>query len=87
MNWSAASVALVPTALTTVTSTAPADAEAGTVADSVLAFTTEKVAITVPNLTALTLVTFAPEIVTDVPPRTEPLEGDRLVTLGRPAVV
>jgi hypothetical protein len=79
VNWSAELVAVVPTAVFTVMSTVPAE-PAGATAIRLPVFV--KLAETDPNLTQLTLVRFAPEMVTDVPPLVGPLFGLTPVTVG-----
>lgn len=80
VNWSAGLVALVPPGVVTVTSTVPDPA--GLVAEIWMALSTEKLALTVPNLTAVAPLKFAPVIVTGVPPVVTPLFGDTDATVG-----
>jgi hypothetical protein len=69
----------------TVTVTAPA-VPAGVVAVIVVLFrTTTFVAADEPNVTVAPATKFVPKIVTAVPPVTDPLLGDTLVTVGAAA--
>jgi len=75
-------VGLVPTGVVTTTLRAPEDS-AGEVAVILVDDTTvNRVAATDPNTTFVAPVKPDPEIVTDVPPRLEPLDGDRPVITG-----
>ena len=85
MNWSLELVALVPSAVTTVISTTPAD-PAGEVAVIWLAELTVKlVAFVLPNLTAVAPVKLVPVMVMLVPPAVGPFVGDMPVTVGADA--
>jgi hypothetical protein len=81
VNLSLSLVALVPPAVVTVTSTAPAD-PAGEVAVISVALTGVKLAAVVSNLTAVGLLRWVPVIVTDVPPPVGPDDGLTAVTVG-----
>ena len=83
LNWSAELVAEVPPAVVTVTSTTPADC-GGAVAVIDVAEFTVKPAATDPKATALAPDNSVPEIVTDVPPVMNPLDGLIELTTGRP---
>jgi hypothetical protein len=74
-------VALVPPALTTVTSAVPR-LPAGAVAEIVVALVTVKVAEVEPNLTEVAPVKPVPVIVTAVPPAGTPATGLTEDTVG-----
>ena len=83
MNLSAATAALVPTGVTTVTSCTPVPA--GAVAVTWVAELTVKlVALVAPKRTAVAPVKVTPVIVTTVPPAVEPEAGLIPVTAGAP---
>ncbi len=80
--WSAATAALVPAGLVTVTLTVPS-ACAGAVATTAESLSTMTLeAATVPNDTAVTPVRLEPVMVTDVPPPFGPELGEIPVTTG-----
>ncbi len=82
MNWSAAPVALVPTAVVTVTSTGPA-APGGEVAVSWVEEVTVYVpAATAPKSSALAPVNPVPVTLTEVPPAGRPAMGLMALTVG-----
>ncbi len=89
MNSSAALTALVPPGPLTVTSTVPPiswELPAGDVAVIDVAETTlTPVAALPPNDTVSPAAKFDPEIVTAVPPATEPEDGETPLTAGAPA--
>ena len=83
VNWSAPLVAVVPAAVTTVTSTTPAMwAGALTVRDVPPPFTTTPVPGVAPKLTAVSPVRCVPVTVTEVPPARGPAVGLTEVTVG-----
>src|SRR6202011_4007844 len=84
VNWSAAVLALVPPAVVTVTSTAPAASAGELAVIEVALFTVKPVAAVPPNSTAVAPVRFVPVIVTTVPPVVGPLVGLTAVTVGAP---
>jgi hypothetical protein len=82
---SAADVALVPTGVTTVTLTVPAD-PAGDVTVMDVADTTVRLAPGVlPKLAAVAPVKLVPVSVTAVPPAVVPNTGETAVTVGTPS--
>jgi hypothetical protein len=83
VNRSAALVVLVPPAVATVTSTAPALVAAVVTVIDVALFTVKLAAADVPNFTAVAPVKFEPVIVTDVPPFVVPVEGPTALSKGR----
>ena len=80
MNWSAELMALVPSAVVTVTLTVPDPT--GLVAAIWVALLTVYVAIALPKLTVVAPVKLVPVIVTGVPPAVVPLVGATNVTVG-----
>ena len=80
---SPSTIAEVPPQAVTVTSTVVQAVPAGAVAVIEIAeFTVKLVALTAPNLTAVTLKKPVPVIVTGVPPAGDPELGLKLVTVG-----
>src|SRR5262249_17507008 len=80
VNWSPATVAEVPPAVVTVTSTVPVPAGL-----KAMICVFEPLAIEPddePNLTAVAAARVGPEMATCVPPATEPADGAMLVTIG-----
>jgi len=82
VNWSALDVAEVPDEVVTVTSTPPVEAATGAVAVIEVALSAVIEALVVPNLTPVAAARLLPEIVTEVPPRTEPFDGLTPFTVG-----
>ena len=88
MNVPAATVALVPPEVVTVTAIGPAVVVTGVVALTWEAETTvTAVPALVPNFTAVVPVKFVPVIVTAVPPATGPVAGLMLVIVGAATAV
>ena len=75
VNLSDATIADVPPAATTRTSTTPAEPAGETATMLLVLFTVKLVALTDPNITADTSVKFVPVITTPVPPVVEPVVG------------
>jgi hypothetical protein len=87
VNLSAATIALVPPGVVTLTSTTPAIWAGEVMVILVLEFTVRLVPAVVPNLTAVAPVNPVPVIVTTVPPAVGPLAGEMAVTVGRAITV
>jgi hypothetical protein len=82
VNWSAVEVTLVPPGVVTVTSTPPAELEAGEVAVIVVSEFTVNTEGTPPNVTAVAPVNPVPVMVTEGPPTSGPCVGETSVTVG-----
>jgi hypothetical protein len=82
VNWSAEEVALVPTGVTTVTSTVLADSAGDFTVMEVADTTVRLVPAVLPKSTTVAPVKLLPVSVTDVPPLIVPTAGDTALTVG-----